>query len=91
MRLHALIFAAACGVPSVALSYDPKVDAFMDLTGQADMVCPIGAEEGRLADLFARADRENDMRRRSLAARLPALRAAAQKTADIALDLLGGA
>lgn len=29
MRLHGLIFAAAQGVPAVALAYDPKVKAFM--------------------------------------------------------------
>lgn len=34
MRLHALIFAAGQGTPAVGISYDPKVQSFMDYMGQ---------------------------------------------------------
>lgn len=40
MRLHALIFGAASCKPLLALSYDVKVDAFMDQVGQ-DRILPI--------------------------------------------------
>ncbi len=36
-RLHSLIFATALGVPVVGLSYDPKIDAFLDALDQSPL------------------------------------------------------
>ncbi|NPV29909.1 MAG: polysaccharide pyruvyl transferase CsaB [Firmicutes bacterium] len=45
MRLHALIMASVMRTPCVGISYDPKVERFLELTGQ-----PLA---GRVADLDA--------------------------------------
>jgi polysaccharide pyruvyl transferase CsaB len=88
MRLHSLIFAAAAGVPSVALSYDPKVDAFMAETGQTDALIDIkqfNTED--LAHLLQHVWETRSARASALAGRLPIYRSNAKKNADIALNL----
>jgi polysaccharide pyruvyl transferase CsaB len=89
MRLHALILAAAAGVPSAALSYDPKVGAFMRSTGQDDAVLDVRtAGQAALDDMIARVWRERDVRSERLHDVLPSLRAAAMRNAETALDLI---
>jgi polysaccharide pyruvyl transferase CsaB len=90
MRLHALILAAACGVPSVGLTYDPKVAGFMNESGQGDAAVDLTNPDLRAAlgkvitqVWNTRAERAEGLRRR-----LPELRAAAQRNGDIALGLL---
>lgn len=41
MRLHSLIFAVAMGVPVIGISYDPKIDTFLDSLNQT----PVGTTE----------------------------------------------
>ena len=88
MRLHALILAAACAVPAVALSYDPKVTAFMAQSGQGDAVYDLAADAPDLVDTIRRVWDSRTARADALQERLPLLRAAAQRNADVALELL---
>lgn len=86
MRLHALIFAARCGVPFVPISYDPKVDALASAAGQQDVLLPTAqvtdetmkdAVEKVMESAAARRERLKAFAdERRIAALLPARRAA---------------
>lgn len=51
MRLHALIYAATQRVPLIGVSYDPKIDQFLNRIGET----PIGSTEALDPDELARA------------------------------------
>ena len=88
MRLHALILAASAGIPSVALAYDPKILSFMRSTGQEDAVVDLRADAEALRAAIARVADDLPGRTDRLRQRLPALREAAMRNAEVALDLL---
>lgn len=88
MRLHALIFSAAAGVPFLSVSYDPKVDAFNAVAGQDDPLKMAGLTAQdvtpRLLDAW---ERRMELAER-IAKRLPKLKAAALENAELACGLI---
>jgi polysaccharide pyruvyl transferase CsaB len=89
MRLHSLIFAMSAGVASIALAYDPKVQAVMAEAGAPEQVVPL---EGLRAERLASALADAYARRAAIGARLAAagarLAGRAGDTAPLALALV---
>jgi len=88
MRLHALIFAAICAVPPVAISYDPKVDALMGELGLS-AASSVGAldEEALSRAIHSTWDSREEIGRR-VAEDGERLRASARRNIEIVLSLL---
>ena len=87
MRLHALIFAAVMDVPFLGVSYDPKIDRFLETLAET----PVGTLESLTAEsLFVRieqslADQSARQRRRQ---RVDELRRQALFNAERAIGLI---
>lgn len=86
VRLHALLFAAATGVPPVGLAYDPKVASLLRDLGIDEPVA-LDADAESISEAIERSwDRREALRSR-LAARVAELRARAEVAAEIAARL----
>lgn len=88
-RLHTLIFAASMGVPMIGISYDPKIDAFLDYIGQSRFACDTRTlMPGQLESLADSLLAESDVIRAALPGRADALRALAREDCAKAVELL---
>ncbi len=88
IRLHALIFAGVSGVPSIGISYDPKIERFLDSIGEK----PAGnLEEVTAEKIFSAAvekiERPKNLHDDSL---FKNLRTLARKNAESAIELIKG-
>jgi len=88
IRLHALIFAGVMGVPMLGISYDPKIDRFLDSIGEK----PVGNLKNVTAEeLMAEVRRKwNDKQafRRKNAELMSSLREMAARNAELAVGLM---
>jgi polysaccharide pyruvyl transferase CsaB len=88
VRMHAVAAAALCGIPCVAVSYDPKVGGLMTELGIEEFViAPHEASAPGVAALVGRALEE----RMTIAARLAGAREELRKRAAASIDLLNSA
>jgi polysaccharide pyruvyl transferase CsaB len=80
MRMHAAVFALGGLVPTVAIGYDPKVDALMSRVGLSEFVEPLSRLTSRgLAERLLRAHAERQ-------SGLPGRRAALERERRLAKD-----
>ncbi len=88
MRLHTLIYATTLGVPVIALSYDPKVTAFMQSINQPLCIDVEHMDKDQLSDMLSTLMSNLDTRRKELNDSLMELRKKAEYNADLAVTLL---
>lgn len=85
IRLHALIFAGVMGVPMLGISYDPKIDRFLDSIGER----PLGNLSDVTAEkIFDAVTKKLDVKNFHDESLLQNLREMARKNARLALELL---
>ena len=85
IRLHALIFAGVMGVPMLGISYDPKIDRFLDSIGEK----PIGNLSDVTAEkIFDAVTKKLDAKNFHDESLLKNLRELARENARLALELL---
>jgi polysaccharide pyruvyl transferase CsaB len=89
MRLHALVFAASGGAPSVGVAYDPKVSLLLERLGCAELSLPLrDLEAPELLDRMMRALAGGAEKRERIRETAGRLRALAQEDMDRLASLL---
>lgn len=91
MRLHALIFGAAMGVPLLGLSYDPKVDALLTRLGGVPALDVAGLDPEALSSTFDMVWRDRETQATHVREAAGSLRETALQTAREAARFLNTA
>ena len=90
-RLHMLVFAASVGVPMLGISYDPKIEAFLDYIGESGKTADIrNLSDGQITASVDLLMSEADGIRERLSARATELRELARGDCDVLSDIIAG-
>lgn len=88
MRLHALVYAVQSGVPAVGLSYDPKVNGFLEYVGVKEMVDVESFQKEELLKHTEELSQNYDEKAASLKKKTEELKILAHKNAEIAMQFI---
>lgn len=90
IRLHALIFAGVMHVPMVGLSYDPKIDGFLNSIGEKSVAdLQTVTSETILQDVQEKFEHAEEFKQKNILM-MNQLRKSAERNATLALQLLDG-
>lgn len=88
MRLHALINGVVAGVPMVGISYDPKVDRFLEQMGQHSFNSAENLRSETVFELISCVDKNREDTQKIIQERANLLYQKSWQTARLAADLL---
>lgn len=88
VRLHALIFAGVMNIPMVGISYDPKIDRFLDSIGQKPAADLQSVTAEKLMEDVCEKWKLRGVLHEKNASLLAELRRLAFRNAELALDLI---
>ncbi len=91
MRLHSLIYASAVCVPTVGLSYDPKIDAFMQYICAGEAVSVADFDSAELLKVLQNSLENETEKRKELAEKKEMLQELAKLNAVRVMELMNQA
>ena len=90
MRLHSLIYALTCSVPSIGLVYDPKVEGFLQYIGNRNVFHADSIDCDGLVECLDGIIENKDELVREIEQKRCELREKAMRNAYIAKEMLEG-
>ena len=90
MRLHTLIYASSCNVPTIGIVYDPKVNGFLEYIGEENYINTGDITKENLCEYLDKVCDNYDSVKSHLKFNVRIMKSKAEENAELLKGLLGG-